>query len=380
LKVLQVTAVDTMMHNMIGSLNRECLKQDIDVVALCEVSDHGSFILNNQGINLIDIKVGRKISISNLITIFKLVRVLKREQPDIIHTHAPIASVLSRIAAKIAGIDNVIYTAHGYYFHDGMSKLKYYFYFNIEKIMAKYFTKMLFLQSKEDFDISVNKKFSNKENIYHIGNGIDLQEKFYFEKYKQKHKIQFRKNLNIPEEDIVISFIGRLVSEKGILDLLSGFEKINHKNIKLLIIGDIAPGERDIKTLEEINRYKKNKNIIFLGRREDIPELLSISDIFCLPSYREGLPRSIIEAMAMENAIIATDIRGCREQVENNFNGFIIPINSPDEISEKITILLENKDLLAKFKKNSFNLAKERYDEKKIVDFQIKKFKEMVEN
>lgn len=369
-----------MMHNMIGTLNNECVEQGMEVIAVCEVNNHGSFITEHNQIKLINIEVGRKISISNLTTIMKLVKVFKNEKPDIVHTHAPLASVLSRIAAKIAGIENVVYTAHGYYFHEGMNKMKYKFYFSIEKIMARYFTKMLFLQSKEDFDVSINKNFSKKQNIYHIGNGIDLEKKFNIDNYSIDHINEIRQNLRITREDTVVSFIGRLVSEKGILDLLSGFEKIDKPNVKLLIIGDLAPGERDVNTLEKINKFKGNDNIIFTGRREDIPELLAISDIFCLPSYREGLPRSIIEAMAMGNAIIATDIRGCREQVENEFNGFIIPLNSPEKISEKISILLTKKDLLDKFKENSINLTKEKYDEKKVVEFQIKKFKEMVGN
>lgn len=380
MKVVQITSIDTMMHNMMGALNKECINQDIEVIAICEVQNHGEEI-KATGVKLINQKIGRKIHpIANLKTIYELVKLLKKEKPDIVHTHAPIASVLSRIACKISGVQCVVYTAHGFYFHDEMSKLQYSFFFRIEKIMAKYFTDYLFVQSKEDTDLSISKKFLSRNKISYIGNGVDIKNKFNPQRYSQEKKISIKKELGIHGEDTIISFIGRLVEEKGIIDLLKGFSKIKNKNLKLLIIGDVAPGERDLKTVKEIEEYKTNKNIIFTGRREDVNNLLMISDIFCLPSYREGLPRSIIEAMSMKNAIIATNIRGCREQVQDGVNGFLVPLNNPEIIADKINTLIDNPNLLNKFKESSLELARDYYDEEKIVKFQIEKFREIERN
>jgi len=377
LKVIQITSVDTMMHNMLGALNKECIQQNIEVVAICEVNNHGQ-VIENTGVRLINKKIGRNIGLSNIISIFEIMKILKKEKPDIVHTHAPVASVITRIACKLVGIENVIYTAHGFYFHDEMSKLKYNFFFSIEKIMAKFFTKHLFVQSKEDTELAILKNFLPKQKIDYIGNGIDLGKKFNIQNYSEEKIKSIKYQFQISENEIVISFIGRLVEEKGIIDLLEAFEMINNIKIKLLIIGDLAPGERDLETVKKIEKYKKNNNIIFTGRREDINDLLIISDIYCLPSYREGMPRSIIEAMAMGNAIIATDIRGCREQVINNSNGYIVPLKSPSEIAKKIIYLAENVKVLQKFQENSIILAAEKYNEEKIVDFQINRFKELM--
>ena len=378
MKVIQITSVDTMMHNMLEALNKECIQQNIEVVAICEVNNHGQ-VIENTGVRLIDKKIGRKIGLSNVFSIFEIIKILKQEKPDIVHTHAPVASVITRIACKLSGIENVIYTAHGFYFHDEMSKLKYNFFFGIEKIMAKFFTKHLFVQSKEDTDLAIKKNFLPENNIDYIGNGIDITDKFNKRNYSIQKIKSIKSRLQISDDEVVISFIGRLVEEKGIIDLLKAFELVNNIKMKLLIIGDLAPGERDLETVKKIEKYKKNNNIIFTGRREDINDLLIISDIYCLPSYREGMPRSIIEAMAMGNAIIATDIRGCREQVINNSNGYIVPLKSPSEIAKKIIYLTENVEVLQRFQQNSILFAAEKYNEKKIVEFQINRFKELME-
>ena len=124
--------------------------------------------------------------------------------------------------------------------------------------------------------------------------------------------------------------------------------------------------------------YKNNKNIIFTGKRDDINNLLYITDIFCLPSYREGMPRSIIEAMASECAIIATDIRGSREEVVEGKTGFLVPLQSPNIIKEKIELLINDSETLNKMKINGRKRAEELYDEKAIVYKQLEVFKELL--
>src|SRR5699024_3803664 len=143
-----------------------------------------------------------------------------------------------------------------------------------------------------------------------------------------------KEKYNIKEDDLVVTFIGRLVKEKGVLDFLDSFKKLQNKNIKYIIIGSLPTSERDRKTFIKLNKYK-NSNIHFTGSIDNVEEYLAISDIFCLPSYREGMPRSIIEAMAMKNAVIATNIRGAREEVVDGKTGFLVNLNSSKEIAQR---------------------------------------------
>src|SRR5699024_1289833 len=121
--------------------------------------------------------------------------------------------VLGRIAAKIAGVPNVIYTAHGFYFHDGMSKAKYKLFFMIEKYIGRIFTDYIFTQSKEDFDLAVQNRFLNNNNYLHISNGIDLENQFNLSNINNNEIVEFRKKLNIKDGDIVFTFLGRMVKE-----------------------------------------------------------------------------------------------------------------------------------------------------------------------
>src|SRR5699024_7758686 len=263
---------------------------------------------------------------------------------------------------------------HGFYFHEGMSLKAYNFYFNIEKFIGKYFTDYIFTQSEEDYHTAVKNNFlkkSKQNNYLHISNGIDIDNQFNFELINKDNLTNLKKELKIEADDIVVTFIGRLVKEKGILDLLDSYNKLSSNNIKYIIIGDLPEGERDNETQEMLKKYKKEKNIIFAGQISNINEYLALSDIYCLPSYREGMPRSIIEAMAMKNAIIATNIRGSREEVLHNLSGYLVDTNSSKEIDFYIDKLSKDKELMESFKEYGYKRATKFYNEKDVVAKQI---------
>jgi glycosyltransferase involved in cell wall biosynthesis len=297
--------------------------------------------------------------------------VLKKEEPDIVHVHTPIASVLGRIAAKFAGVKNIIYTAHGFYFHEGMSKKKYKLFYHIEKFVGNHFTDYLFTQSEEDYLLAKNNSFLKKESNYlHISNGIDINNRFNFDNFNQLTRRNIRKKYDISDEDLLVIFVGRLVKEKGIIDLLYAFKNIKEENINLLVIGDAPNTERD-NSINNIIESSDNPNVTFTGRVDNVEDFLYASDVFVLPSYREGMPRSIIEAMAMKNAIIATDIRGSREEVDDDVNGYLVNVKSPNEITSKLIKLSKDRAILEKFKNASYDKAKALYDEEKVVKKQI---------
>ncbi|MGO1369363.1 glycosyltransferase family 4 protein [Senegalia sp. (in: firmicutes)] len=377
-KIIQLCAIDDAMNRLLKELNKEIIKDEYDLICVCSYGENTDN-LRQEGFNIQNININRKIKpIANMKSIYNLYKFFKKEKPDIVHVHTPIASVLGRIAAKLAGVPNIIYTAHGFYFHENMPYIKYKSILTIEKIIAKCCTDYIFTQSEEDNLTAKENNFLNADRIINISNGVDVHGKFNPQNISLKQKQDLYEELNIYQDDFVITFIGRLVKEKGILDLLEAFKTIEDPKMKLLIIGAVNQDSRDLGTSNKIKNYLNDKRIKLLGKRDDVANVLSITDIFCLPSYREGMPRSIIEAMAMECAIISTNIRGPREEVIDGETGFLIPISSNEILSQKILMLAKDKELLNKMKKKSRNRAINLYDEKKVIETQLNLFNHLV--
>src|SRR5699024_1827391 len=378
--ILQISAIATTMDKQLRPLLEAAISEGYDVHVAC--SDDGEIErLRQEGFIVHNVHFDRKINFwSNLKSIQELFKLMRFYKYDIVHTHTPVASILGRIAAKLARTKHVIYTAHGYYFHEGMSKKEYNLYYQIEKQFARYATDYLLLQSKEDYQLSINKKFKKSNRIIHLGNGVEIYNKFnpfIIEKEKSK---ELKKEFNIETTDIVYTFIGRFVREKGIYDLVEAFEMLAKQkpNVKLMLIGGLLESERDQEIKEALHKWKLNKNIILPGFRSDIPILLDISDVFILPSYREGLPRSIIEAMAMAKPIIATNIRGCREQVINDYNGYLFEPGDIKSLMSKMLDMNVHDDKRIKMGIESRQIVEQYYDENKVLQKQIELYKKLL--
>ena len=373
MKIIELCAIDQTMKIFLNHLNKQLIHQDFDVICVCSKGPYTEELIRD-GLNVINIPIDRKIRLfSNIQSIYRLYKLFKRERPDILHVHTPIASILGRTAAKFAKVPVIIYTAHGFYFHDNMPRIKYKFILGIEKYMAKYCTDYIFTQSEEDRLTAIKNNFIDERKVICIGNGIDVYGKFNPKNINCAEIKALYEDFNLTQQDTIITFIGRLVREKGIVELLEAFCCIDCKNIKLIVVGDIDQGCRDKETKNAIiSKYKDNKSIIFAGFREDINNILYITDIFCLPSYREGMPRTIIEAMSMECAVVATNIRGCREEVIDGSTGFLINPGSTSDIQNKLEMLIQNKEFIEKMKAEGRKRAEINYDEKQVVEKQIK--------
>jgi len=375
LKVLEVCAVDFTVKTLLLPLINKLIKEGYEVYICCTPGKESKKI-EQAGHTFKYVHIDRKVNpLSNFKSIVALYKVIKRGNYDIVHVHTPSASVLGRIAARLARVPIIVYTAHGFYFHENMSKFEYKFFTTLEKILGRYFTDYIFVQSEEDYKTAKQLKIIGESKIVCISNGVDL-EKFNIENV-QIDTASFKTALGIPPEGKVIIFIGRLVKEKGILDLLDAFVKLakDYNDISLLIVGDVAPNERDNRTKEKIKNILEDKNvggrIIITGYREDIPELLKISDIFVLPSYREGLPRSIIEAMAMSKPVVTYNIRGCREEVVDDETGILVPPGDIESLATAILKLYKNSELREKMGKNGRRRAEELYDERKVIEKEL---------
>ena len=380
-KILELCAVDMTVKYLLLPLIDELVKEGYEVEIACSRGEETE-VLEKKGYVFKFVNIDRKVSLfSNIKSIVEIYKIMRKGKYDIVHVHTPAASVLGRIAAKLVGVPLIIYTAHGFYFHEGMSRAKYNIILKIEKYLAKYFTDFIFTQSEEDRKTALENHFIDENKILTIGNGVDTQGSFNPLNMEKDKIDKIYKEFNIERDSKIITFVGRLVKEKGVIDLLEAFNNINLNNetkIKLLIVGDIEQSERDRDTVKELKKYEDNPNVIFAGHREDINSVLYITDVFCLPSYREGMPRSIIEAMAMECAVIATDIRGSKEEVVDGKTGFLVPVNSINILSDKIKELVEDEKLLKKMKNAGRRRAEKLFNEKEIVKKQLEIFSKLL--
>ncbi|MGZ0050369.1 glycosyltransferase family 4 protein [Brevibacillus gelatini] len=375
-KILQICAIDQTVESLLLPLIQKLAEEGHEVHTAC--TDTGRFqALRAKGLILWPIAIKRKIEpFSNLCSIWALYRLMKRERYDAVHVHTPVAAVLGRVAARLAGVSPVVYTAHGYYFHDGMSPGEYRLYYTLEKWFAKHLTDYLLLQSREDYELSVQDGFLPPERIMHLGNGVDVEQRFHPQAVSPEEAMEVRAALGIGADDLVIVYVGRMVGEKGIFELVEAFSRLARESarVRLLLVGDVSASERDQRGQMLQQQCREHPQIVLTGFRRDIPQLLAASDIFVLPSHREGLPRSIIEAMAMGKPIVATNIRGCREEVTDGVNGILVEPKQSEHLYKALKKLACDARLREAYGQNSRYLAEEHFNEQHVLARQAELF------
>jgi lipopolysaccharide/colanic/teichoic acid biosynthesis glycosyltransferase/glycosyltransferase involved in cell wall biosynthesis len=377
-KILQVTAVDVTVKKLLLPLIDRLKAEGYQVHVAC--SD-GKYVpeLKAQGYNIHVIPIRRRISpISNLWSLWRLYRLMKKEQFDAVHVHTVVASVMGRLAAWAAGVPRVIYTAHGFYFHENMPWWLKRLAIWTEKLLCL-ITDLVFTQSQEDALTAVKEGVCPKNKVIWIGNGVNTNHFFI-----TPPSDEIRARYGLAPGDKVIGFVGRFVREKGILDLLQAMSIVNQiiPEARLLLVGDTLASDRDTKTKQIVSRIQRQdrftSRIVSTGFIEDIATLMSVMDVFVLPSYREGMPRTIIEAMASGKPVIATNIRGCREEVVHGSTGLIVPVNNPQALADAIIDILSHPEEGLRMGAEGRLRANKFFTEQTVLDRQVKFYANVV--
>lgn len=361
-----ISAIDVTFKVLLIAQLKAAMKEGYTVYGVCTRGEKFEW-LENEGVHMKAITIKRRISpFSDLITLWKLFRFFRKERIDIVHTHTPKCSLLGQLAAKLAGVPVVINTVHGFYFHDNMKPLTKWFYIAMEWTAGKCST-MILSQNPEDIDTAIKLGICNPDKIRILGNGVDLA-KFNPNGFNENFKAEKRKEVGLPVDAVVIGIIGRLVKEKGFLELFEAFKEIikEHNDVWLMVIGPEEPEKTDRISADTFKQYDIENRTIYLGARDDIPELLACCDIYALPSWREGFPRSAIEAAAMGLPIVTTDIRGCRQVVEDGVNGFLTPVHDMEKLKEAIMKLINDKEMRVRMGKAGYHKSRKEFDEKNI--------------
>lgn len=291
----------------------------------------------------------------NIIAYKNLSEVVKNNNIKVIHCNTPIGGLIGRLVGTRYNVDKIIYTVHGFHFFQGQSFFKNLIFKFSEKVLAR-FTDVIITINEEDYQAA--KKFKLKKNgkIFKVhGVGIDT----ISIKNIDVSKNEIRKKLGLKFDDTVLISAGRLEKNKNYKAAIDALSLVKDKdNIKYLICG-VGPSEVELK------KYAKEKGveskIFFLGYRDDVIEIMKASDIFLLTSLREGLPRSVMEAMACGLPCIVSDIRGNRDLIDDNLGGFIIDVNDKHQLNDRIMRLVDSLDM--RLNMREYNLKKiKKYD------------------
>jgi glycosyltransferase involved in cell wall biosynthesis len=288
----------------------------------------------------------------NVTTWKSMRKILKDENIGIVHTHG--ARALSNLFYPASRLSiPVIHTVHGWSFHDHLPSWK-------RKLRIK---GERLLTGKATMNIAVsesNKQIGIKKlghfNCEVINNGVDLSV------YSNTGRKDIRKEFGIPAEAIVTSFVARFIHDKNPLPLINAFSKVHPQfpDSYLIMVGDGPAREEAIQRAKEL---KLDKNILFPGFRNDVPDILAASDIFCLPSIKEGLPVSLIEAMATETAVIATDVQGCVDVITHEKDGLLVKLSDlENELTRALRILFNDKTERRRLATTGRKTVEERFD------------------
>jgi len=371
LKVCQLCNVGFSLNKFLLPLVDAQMANGDEVVAVCADDEYVEGI-RNDGYRVVTIPITRGMNpIKHLYSIWGLFLFMRKEQFDLVHVHTPVAALLGRIAAWLSRVPLIVYTAHGFYFHADMSLKKRIFFVGLERLAGRV-TDLLFTQSAEDAETAVNEWILPAARVFEIGNGVDVAR---FNPTILLENSHIRKELAIPEDVFLVGMIGRQVEEKGIVELLESARALvgKYDDIYFIIIGDRLSSDHAIDVDEVVQQTKLllGEKLLLPGMRADIPELLCAMDLFVLPSWREGMPRTIIEAMMMGLPVIATNIRGSREEVVDGVTGLLVPLRDPDALSKAIVSLYNDREKGKSMGKAGRERALEFYDEKKVVEKQI---------
>lgn len=363
-KLIRVSTVaislDILLKGQLSFLNNY-----FNVIAVSGNDEHLKNVKKRENVATISVNFKRNISpLNDVISLIKIFWVLKREKPYIVHSITPKAGLLSMIAAYFAGVPVRIHTFTGLVFpyKKGMFQK---ILILMDKVLCHFATHIIPEGNGVKNDLLAYNITQKPLKIIANGNvnGVDLQH-YNSGIYTFQEIENFRKNIGICEGDFVFLFVGRLVKDKGINELIKAFSTFQntYSNAKLLLVGAT---EDHLDPLEEstLQEIKNNSNIISVGFQEEVRPFYALSNCLVFPSYREGFPNVVLQAAAMGLPSIVTNISGCNEIIEHNKNGIIIPVKNENAIFEAMQLFYSNEELLNMCKNNSRVIIEEKFDQ-----------------
>ena len=369
-KLIRITTVPISFKVLLKGQLRFMASNGFDVKGVSSEGEELKEVRENEGIVMEAINMSRKITpFQDLKSLWEMWNFLRKEKPQIVHTHTPKAGIIGMLAARLAGVPHRLHTVAGLPLMEATGIKRKILNF-VEKLTYSSATRV-YPNSKGLYNFILQNNFtqSNKLKIIANGSSNGINTTFFSPaQVSEIEKVALREKLNIQPDDFVFVFVGRIVSDKGINELIKAFSELQTaKNneltgIKLLLVGGLESylDPLNPETLAEINQ---NKDIISVGFQQDVRPFFAISDALAFPSYREGFPNVVMQAGAMGLPSIVSDINGCNEIIVEGENGLIIPPKNVEKLKEKMLTLARDKNLYIKLKENSRRMIENRYEQ-----------------
>jgi glycosyltransferase involved in cell wall biosynthesis len=364
IKIAHVATVDSSLRYLLLNQMQSIRKSGVEVAGISATGDDVP-ILEAAGIRHIEAPMTRAFApVADLKALIKLWRIMRKEKFTLVHTHTPKAGLLGQYAAVLAGVPLRVHTIHGLYFPGHMNPRARFAYVLLERI-TMLFSRHNFSQNPEDIPVAIKEKISAPDRLELIGNGIDISA-FDPALQSRSKRRKMRASLGLSQQDLVVGMVARLVAEKGYYEMFKAIRIIKEKvpRARFIMVGSFEPNKFDAIRATALADNGVDDVAQFLGHRSDVADLYAIMDVFTLPSHREGFPRAPMEASAMGVPSVVTNVRGCRQTVEDGVTGRLVPARDPEALAGAILDLLADPEKRARMGQKARAKALAEFDEK----------------
>ena len=367
LKVIHISSVDLGISFLMPQL-RALAADGFEVHAACP---DGPLVpsFEREGIKVHRVRVTRELTpLADLKLLWRLFRIMRREGYAVVHTHTPKMEMVGQLAAWLARVPVIIYTNHGLIFLGRTGALEGHMFKTVARV-AGLFSDQIISQSAEDASVVVRERIYPRRKVGFLGNGIDISS-LRADRFTPEHVSAKRRELGIPEGDKVVGMVGRYVWEKGYREFFEAARIILREDERVSFVTTGVPldSERDPVDFSLLRELGIEEKFFVLKSRSDMPELYALMDVVALPSYREGFPRSLMEAAAMSKPVVASDVSGCRQAVVEGESGYLVPPKDAAALASKIRLLLGDAALAARLGARGRAIAEERFDVEKVIE------------
>ena len=381
-KLIRITTVPVSLEKLLsGQLSY--MNQFYHVIGVSSDVTYLEKVSKVENIEVYNVELTRQITpIKDLLAVLKLYFYFKKQKPFIVHTHTPKAGTVGMLAAKLAGVPNRLHTVAGLPLLEATGNKRKLLNF-VEKITYACATK-IYPNSFGLKDIILEEKFCKPQKLKVLANGSSNGiNTSYFNPshFSETENNILKKKLNIKLDDFVFIFVGRMVADKGINELVEAFKLLskNTDKVKLVLVG---PFETELDPLQKntLDEIENNSNIINVGFQNDVRPYFAISNTLVFPSYREGFPNVVMQAGAMGLPSIVSNINGCNEIIIENQNGIIIPVKNTMAIFDAMKKMVENAAFYNQLKENSRKRIVDNYEQKVVWNAILNEYKKFEEN